>query len=237
MAVNKDFIYHVIEVILNKKSEYTTTYQPKKKFSELAEYVRDGKLLGHSLAGRATNDSDNGYVFTYDYLMNGKDSMGGSYSVVIRHMGEYIESCEVKSYTAGAAYIAKKAIQTMEETIKDCVVKAEPKKEEPKADYSGKSMDELVDMMDKKLQAFGADVSIKNLNSFVEVKEALEAKINALPLAERSPFSKPLGDINMFVNTIKTQLSNPMLDAKQFAGTYVMQMSAALADIATALNK
>ena len=48
MAFDKDFIISIIETITKKQSTYTTSYEGKKKFSDVAEYVRAGKLLGKS---------------------------------------------------------------------------------------------------------------------------------------------------------------------------------------------
>lgn len=232
MAFDKDFIISIIETITKKQSTYTTSYEGKKKFSDVAEYVRAGKLLGKSLRGNATVDTDMGSIFNYKYLFNGIDGSAGYYEVNIQHMGDVILSMKVKCHAEGAAYVTKKQIAKMEAELKNFEGKAEPVKQTPMVDWSAKELPEILDAFDKKISEFNSNACVATFKEMLPVKEALDAKINALPLAERGKFSSPVSNLNMYINTLKTQLANPMIDVKQFVGTYVPQMQSALAEIA-----
>ena len=232
MAFNKDFIICIIENLTNKQSTYTTSYKGKKSFSDVAEYVRAGKLLGKTMRGNASIDTDIGSIFRYKYLNNGIDSTDGYYEITIQHMGNVIISMQITNQTVGAAYDTKRRIAAMEKDIKDFEGKAEPVKQAPKIDWSAKELPEILDELDKKISEFSANACVTTFNEMLTVKEALDSKINALPLAERGKFSSAISNLTMYINTIKTQFANPMIDVKRFVGTYVPQMQSALAEIA-----
>ena len=88
------------------------------------------------------------------------------------------------------------------------------------------------EIIDAKVQNFSKNVNFATFNEIVPVKEAIEAKINEIPLAKRGAFSSPMSNLSMYITTLKTQFSNPMIDVKQFVGTYVPQMQAAIAELA-----
>ena len=232
MALNKDYIFYWIEALTGKRSTYTGSCQPKKKFSDVAKYVREFKLLGQSTGGQVSIDTDTGTIFNYKYLFNGKDDSSGYYEVTVYHFGELIKSMEIKYHNPGAAYMTKNAIAKMENALEDFEAKAEEVKSVPKVDYSGKELPALLEIMDRKIQDFAANTTLATFNEIVLVKDAIDAKINAISLAERGKFSAPMSSLNMYMNTLKTQLANPMIDVKQFVGTYVPQMQAAIAELA-----
>lgn len=232
MAFDKDYIFYLIESVTGKMSTYTGSCKPKKKFSDVAKYVREGKLLGTSLIGRAVVDTDTGGVlFNYKYYYNGKSEEKGFYEVTIQHFGESIQSMEIKLKNCGAAHMTKQVIAKMEAALEDYKGKAEPIAEAPKVDYSGKEFPELLEIIDKKIQDFAANANVATFNEIIPVKNAIEAKVNAISLAERGAYSKPMSNLNMYINTLKTQLANPMIDVNQFVGTYVPQMQAAIAEL------
>lgn len=106
MAFNKEAILYWIELITNKKSEYTGSCQPKKRFSDVAAYIRENKF-GKSIAGRVLVNKDLGTQFNYKYVFDGKDEENGYYNIRISHFGEAIRSMEISYKTYGAAYTVK----------------------------------------------------------------------------------------------------------------------------------
>ena len=235
MAVDKDFIFHIIETLTKKKSTYTASSNCKKKFSDVAAYVRENKLLGKSLAGRVVADMDSGAMFQYKYSYGSRGD-DGYYEVTIYHFGQAIQSMEVKLYESGAAYLVKKALATMDKELEDFAGKQENIEEAPKVDYSVNTMCELVDLLDKAISAFGSTPSVATFNDIATIKEALDKKISDIPLAERAPYSKPMSNISMFVDSIRTQLQIPGYDIKNSAATYVSQMQSALAEFAAVVK-
>ena len=232
MAFNKEAILYWIELITNKKSEYTGSCQPKKRFSDVAAYIRENKF-GKSIAGRVLVNKDLGTQFNYKYVFDGKDEENGYYNIRISHFGEAIRSMEIRYKTYGAAYTVKLYIKKMEKELKDFDPGEQVVVEQPKVDYSGKEMPELLEILDKKISEFGADANATTFNEILPVKEALDKKINAIPLAKRGGYSGPLSNLNMYISTLKTQLANPVVDVSQFAGTYVSQMQASVAQMAS----
>ena len=82
MAFNKEAILYWIELITHKKSEYTGSCQPKKRFSDVAAYIRQNKF-GSYLLGRVLVDKDLGTQFNYKYVFNGKDEENGYYNITL----------------------------------------------------------------------------------------------------------------------------------------------------------
>lgn len=232
MKITKDYVFYVFEAFTKRRSTYTGSCQTNKKFSDVAQYIREFKFLGSSLLGQTNIDTDMNSIFHFKYLSNGKDTREDYYEIKITHYGEAIQSMQITVFGAGAAYKTKEAIAIMESKLKDFDGNDEVVEPAPAVDYSGNELPELLDIMDKKLQAFAANANTSTLDELVSVKDAIETKINAIPLAERGKFSSPMSQLNMFINTLKTQFANPMLDATQFVGTYVPQMQASLAEIA-----
>lgn len=232
MAFNKETILYWVEIFTHKKSEYTGSCQPKKKFSDVAAYIRENKF-GKSIAGRVLVDKDLGTQFNYKYVFDGKDEENGYYNIRISHFGEAIRSMEISYKTQGAAYTVKQLIKKMEKELKDFDSGEQVVVEQPKVDYSGKEMPDLLEILDKKISEFGADANATTFNEILPVKEALDKKINAIPLAKRGGYSGPLSNLNMYISTLKTQLANPVVDVSQFAGTYVSQMQASVAQMAS----
>lgn len=234
MALNKDYIFYWIEALTGKRSTYTGSCQPKKKFSDVAQYIREFKLLGKSVGGQVSVDTDTGSMFNYKYLFNGKNNQDGYYDITVYHFGEMIKSMEIKYHNPGAAYMTKKAIEKMLAALEDYEAKKVEEKVVPSVDYSQKDLAELLEVIDQKIRSFAANACSATFNEIIPVKEAIDAKINQIPLAERSAYTAPMSNLNMYITTLRTQLSNSMIDVKQFVGTYVPQMQAAVADLAKA---
>lgn len=229
MAFNKDMLMWIIEsFITHKKSEITISSTPKKKFSDVAAYIKENKI-GKSLAGQTVTNTDNGYIFKYEYNFGGDRKT--YYVVTIQHRGENILSLELNFKCEGAAYTAKDALKRLEKKIPD--FEGAPAEEIPVVDYSSNSLKELVDIFDKKLQVFSKAPSLSTLSELENIKNAMNDKVNEKPLGERATFSKPIGNIAMYIDALKMQLGNSAFNPTQFVGTYVPQISAALAELAT----
>ena len=230
MAFNKDFVMYIIESITKKPSEITISSDMKKKFSDVAKYARENKI-GKSLAGNTTINTDNGYVFTYEYDFGcGK---GRSYSLTVNHRGENIISMDLNVKYEGAAYMAKDALKRMDQALPDFA--GAPVEEIKVVDYSSNTLKELVDIFDKKLQEFSKKPGNSSLAELDNLKSTMSDKVNEKPLAERAPFSKPLSNIGMYIDALKTQFKMSPENPTQFVSTYVPQISASLSELAALL--
>ena len=108
---------------------------------------------------------------------------------------------------------------------------------EPSIDYSSKNLSELLEILDNKVQEFGTNANKSTFAEIVPVKEAVDAIVNKIPLAQRGAYTSPLSNLGMYINTLKTQFANPMIDVSQFVGTYVPQMQSAIAELAAVAAK
>lgn len=233
MAFNKDLFIWIIEsFITHKKSEFTVSTKPKKKFSDVANYIRENKI-GKSLAGNTVTNTDSGFIFRYEYNFGGDRS--SYYDVEISHRGEIIDSLKLHFKGEGASYTAKDALKRLEKDVPDYEGELVVEPQAPKENYSEKTMAELVDIFDKKLQEFSREPSKASLTVLIDIKNAISDKVNEKPLAERAPFGTPIMNINMYLDALKMQFAAPGGNPTQYVGTYVPQISAALAQLAALL--
>ena len=231
MAFNKDLVMWIIEsFITHKKSEITVSSDMKKKFSDVAKYARENKI-GKSLAGNTVKNSDNGYVFTYEYNFGGRGD--AYYILTVNHRGENIISMNLNFKCEGAAYTAKDALNRMEKEIPDFA--GAPVEEIKIIDYSSNSLQELVDIFDKKIQEFSKKPDNALLLEIDNLKNTINDKVNEKPIAERAPFGKPLANMGTYIDALKMQFQMGAGNPAQFVGTYVPQISASLAELAALL--
>ena len=76
---------------------------------------------------------------------------------------------------------------------------------------------------------------MQSLNELDKIKEAMSDKISLKPLAQRGKFNKPLSDISMYIEALKTQMLLP--NPTQFVGTYLPKMEAGLGELAALLEE
>ena len=241
MAFNKEFITYFIEAITGKNSSYQKSFKPNKKFSDVVKMVRDFKLFETSMKGKVMKDVDTGKAFVFSYDCAGGQGGAAWFDIKIVHHGEKIEYMEFDYFCAGAHHCVNKAIEKIEKTLEDYVsedtddtsVATEAPVE--KVDYSDKTLAELVDIMDKELQIFAKSADKASFEKVVAVKEAIEALINAMPLADRGAYSSAISNLNMYVSAIKTQFTIPGANVGTFLGTYIPQMQQSIVDIASKL--
>lgn len=241
MAFNKEFITYIIEAITGKNSSYQKSFKPNKKFSDVVKMVRDFKLFETSMKGKVMKDVDTGKAFVFSYDCAGGQGGAAWFDIKIVHHGEKIEYMEFDYFCGGAHHCVNKAIEKIEKTLEDytsedsveATIAKEPIVE--KEDYSGKTLAELVDIMDKELQSFAKSADKASFETVVAVKEAIEASINEKPLAERGAFSSAISNLNMYVSAIKTQFTIPGANVSTFLGTYIPQMQQSIIEISSKL--
>ncbi len=228
----KEKLQGIMDMLQKRDSTAELSFKPKKKFSDVMEYLRAGKL-GKSLAGRAVKDIDNGAFAQYDYMFDGRSMSQGGYQVSIWHMGEYIQDFKCKYKATGASWQLKDVLNKMEKKVPDFEIPEGQKIEaKPAVNYSEKTLAELVDAFDKKLKEFKKDSSLGTLNEIATIKDAMDEKVGEKPIAERGAFEKPLANITTYIEALKTQMQSPLINPTQFISMYVPQMSASLAEIA-----
>ena len=227
MAFKDTFIMLVETLITHNISAYTASCTPKKKFSDLVDYTRKNKF-GKSLAGNACEDIDTGYYFTYEYNFGGDGRQ--YYRVEIKHRGENVLNLILEYHVEGASFEAKRLIAKMEKSLPD--FESEPVEEITETNYSSNALPELVELFDKNLNEFSKKPSASTLAPLNQLQAAINEKINELPLAQRAPYATPLSNIGMYLDALKMQI-NTGVGGTQFVGTYVPQITKALAELAS----
>ena len=215
----KDWISIFFE---KNNSESTLSITVNKKFSDVKAYIEGGKF-GSSLVGKITRQTDNGFIYRYEYDLG----QGKFYRVTVDHRGEQVTKVELYKRCPAALAISKGNLNDFEKKVADIpqgeVVPTEVK---PEIDYSAKELNELVDLFDKNLNEFNKNSTIQTLNELDKIKSAISDKISLKALAQRGKFNKPLSEISMYLEALKTQMVLP--NPTQFVGTYVPKMEAAL---------
>jgi hypothetical protein len=223
-----------ISFFLSKEpTEATLSISPNKKFSGVKGYIEQGKF-GKTIAGRITRQTDNGYIYYYEYYMHDKSN----YRVTINHVGEKVNKIELYMRCPGALPYVKNALNQLEKNVPDI-----PAGESvdttvevaPIEDYSDKELNELVDIFDKKLNSFKKNTALKELEALDRVKNAISEKVNLKPLAERAPFNKAIGNMSTYIDALKMQMSSPLANHMQFANVYIPQIETALSELAALL--
>ena len=221
----KEKIIYIIESFVTKKiTRAKLSYQGKKKFSDVVAYIKAGNF-GKDTFSRVLRETDNGQIFHYDYDFG----HGRGFNVTIMHRGEVITSMEYERDSSGAIYTIKSHLNTMDDKLPDYEEEEAPVIVVPKVDYSKKTLKELVNIFDKKLQELAKEPSVAAVSAISDIKNAMNDKVNEKPLADRAPFKKPLGDMGMFIDALSMQVS---AGSTQFVGTYVPQIENALSELA-----
>jgi len=232
-----------INVMLGKFSDYTGSFTPKNKFSDVKEYVKSKKFLGHSMAGRALRDVENGSIWDYEYDAGGGNSRTDCMHVVVRvsHFGEFIRNMTIELHSNNPKEEMEKAVKKMEQALPVYEGEEKAPKEEKETyvevevvDYSGKSFSELLTEMDNTLKDFAKTPNMAKLTAIKQIRSAMDDK---LELAEKGKYSDAFGKIDLYITTLNSQLSNPVMakNAGQFVEGYVSQMRTALSEIAAKL--
>ena len=237
MAFDFDKIRMWYETWTGRQTTHATSFTTNKKFSDVANYVREGKFMKRpDVKGQVATDRDSLTAFTYEYLYHNSTPY---FKVRIEHSGEKIKRIDTTLRHSGAAWWTKEAIRKLENDLEDydgTSQEASNPTQVKKIDYSEKTLSDLLEIMDTMLQEFSANASATSFSNIISVKDAMDKKINAMSLAEKSKFSAPLSNLNMYINTIKTQMSIPGISVSQFTGTYIPQMQAAISEMMTHLS-
>ena len=224
-----------ISIFVSKQhSESTLSIQPNKKFSDVKEYIETGKF-GKSILGRVTRQTDDGITYRYEYDCGGDGR--NIYRVTVKHRGEKVDLLELYKRCEAALAISKGNLNDFEKKVPD-IPEGEAVVAEvvPTEDYSTKNLNELVDIFDKKFTSFVKTPTLDKVEEICTIKNAMNDQVNLMPLAERAPFAKAIGDMTPYIDALKMQLGSPLANASQFVGVYAPKIQSALSELAALLN-
>lgn len=213
--------------------EATMSKEIKKDYGDLVEYMKNRvmRTLGPQ---QVKEDVEMGNIHRYV-----KQAGGELFECNIYHMGNYATKIEVHRQSTSPVYDIKNLFETIEKKVKDYVPKASDlqQQEEEEVDYSSFDMQKLVEQLDIKVNVFKKHPDKYTFAELEKVKNAISDKVGEMPVSQRGKFSEPLSKIDMYVGTLKTQLSDPRTAnlVGQFLGTYIPQIQSAISELAAAL--
>lgn len=103
--------------------------------------------------------------------------------------------------------------------------------QEEKLDLSDKTMAEVLAVFEEAINEFGASVNKGTFAKVKTVKAEISKKIAQCAAKEKAAFMASMSKIDMFINAIDMQLAHSTSSAATFAGTYVSQMLAEVAQM------
>ena len=134
----------IFDEITHNYTKYTGSCKPNKKFSDVADYIRSGKIL-KILGGRVSQDNEIGSFWLYDY-----GNSEYQLNIKIQHSGEFINNMEATIRCMGSEYAYVSMIERMMKSLPDYTPteaeKTAPVKTVEKEDYSKYNYLELLDL-------------------------------------------------------------------------------------------
>lgn len=119
--------------------------------------------------------------------------------------------------------------------LEDVKAAPAPVIKEEVVDFTDKTMQEVLTAFENATTAFGEKAGVETFAKVKAVRDALNKKIKTLEPKEKAAFMSSMSKIDTFVNAINMQFSNPAMASSvaSFAGTYVSQILAEIAQIQT----
>ena len=228
---------HLLGIIacFGKPKRATLSCEIKKDYNDLIQYLRNIDPFKRTSSNIDGMDVNSGNIHTLQY----KGSQY-SYRISVHHVGNCATKLEMQVFCQAPNYTIKGYFESIEKKVKDYIPAKGGTAESTRntaADYTSFDMKALVEELDKKITALNNTPGKNALEELKAVKNAIDGKVNELPVAERAKYTKPLSDIGMYIGTLDTQLSNPVTAASagRFIGTYVSQMQTSASQLAAAL--
>ena len=104
-----------ISVFFDKNnSESTLSLDINKKFSDVKAYIEGGKF-GSSLVGRVTRQTDDGFIYCYEYDLG----QGKEYSVTVEHSEGKATRVELYRNCPAALALCKDSLNAFEKKVPD----------------------------------------------------------------------------------------------------------------------
>ena len=236
-------IIRVYKAFKGITDRYEASFECAKPLAPTLDFIRKYQGNGLYRAGklRVAKDVDMGSWHVIEMQVQARGVATGTVLNVLESIVYQVFYHRDVAYKISVSLRAVDPIKTFNEfksalDSKIETVKAEPIPvvKEEKVDLSGMSMVEMLDVFDKSVKAFGANVSRQSFEKVKAVKAEIENKIEELPIKERAAYTACMSKVDTFVNAINTQFNNPAMAASvaNFAGTYVSQMRAEIANMA-----
>ena len=218
--------------LFGKPKEVTRSLDINKDFTDLVKYLK--KYAARISSCHNEVDVDRGTIYTYE-----KENSAQSYSFTVYHIGNWAKNIKIYAKCSGANYTIKSYFEDIQKKVKDYLPESKNNYENKtfSINYSLLNLRSLVDELEKEINILKITPTKDNLNTIKSIKEEINNKVNDMAPLEKERFIKPLSTIELYINTIDSQLTSSatVMILKQFIESYIAQMQTSINEINSAM--
>ena len=234
-------IFRIISAFKGKTDRYEESFDCSKDLKKALEFIRGWQGKGLYRAGklRVARDVNNGTWHLIEMQVQARQPGTG---IVVNVLETITYSVFFYKNVVSRVSIDLKAVapkKTFDDFKKAFLagvpdIEAEPAPApvaEEKIDLSGASMVDALDLFDKCVKEFGANVSAQAFAKIKAIATEINNKIEELPAKDRAGYMTAMSKISAFISAIDMQFRSSPASVASFAGTYVSQMRAEIAQM------
>ena len=235
-------IMRIIKAFRGVTDKYEGTIQCSKRLNETLDFIKTTwtEKSGKSLyrAGKFRVVKDVNWNTWHEIELQVKNPKGAVFESIVFRVQHYQGivnqiTLDLKAVDSKATYDDfKKDLEALED-VKAAPAPAPAPVQDVVIDFSDKTMVEALGEFEEAVTAFGEKVGMQTFVKVKAINGEIAKKIKNLEPKEKAAFMASMSKIDTFINAINMQLSNPAMaaSAASFAGTYVSQMLAEIAQM------
>lgn len=233
-------IFRIISAFQGKTDKYEGSIDCSKDLKQTLEYIRNWQGKGIYRAGklRVARDVNNGTWHLIEMQVQARQPGTGTVLNVLESIvySVFFHNNVVNRITIDYKAVApKKTFDDFKKAfmaeVPDVVAAAPAPVVEVKIDLSDMSMLDALDLFDKSVKDFGANVSAQSYAKVKAVYNEINSKVEDLPAKDRAAYMSSMSKISTFISALDMQFKSSPAAVASFAGTYVSQMRAEIAQM------
>lgn len=233
-------IFRIISAFQGKTDKYEGSIDCSKDLKQTLEYIRNWQGKGIYRAGklRVARDVNNGTWHLIEMQVQARQPGTGTVLNVLESIvySVFFHNNVVNRITIDYKAVApKKTFDDFQKAfmaeVPDVVAAAPAPVVEVKIDLSDMSMLDALDLFDKSVKDFGANVTAQSYAKVKAVYNEINSKVEDLPAKDRAAYMSSMSKISTFISALDMQFKSSPAAVASFAGTYVSQMRAEIAQM------
>ena len=234
-------IFRIISAFQGKTDKYEGSIDCSKDLKQTLEYIRNWQGKGLYRAGklRVARDVNNGTWHLIEMQVQARQPGTGKVLNVLESIvySVFFYNNVVNRITIDYKAVApKKTFDDFNKAfmadVPDVVAATAPAPVvEEKIDLSEKSMRDALDLFDKSVKNFGANVNAQSYAKVKSIYNEINNKVEELPAKDRAAYMSSMSKIATFISALDMQFKSSPGAVASFAGTYVSQMRAEIAQM------
>lgn len=233
-------IFRIISAFQGKTDKYEGSIDCSKDLKQTLEYIRNWQGKGIYRAGklRVARDVNNGTWHLIEMQVQARQPGTGTVLNVLESIvySVFFHNNVVNRITIDYKAVApKKTFDDFQKAfmaeVPDVVAAAPAPVVEVKIDLSELSMLDALDLFDKSVKDFGANVNAQSYAKVKAVYNEINSKVEDLPAKDRAAYMSSMSKISTFISALDMQFKSSPAAVASFAGTYVSQMRAEIAQM------